>query len=309
MKIMYISRAHSGKPIPFVIEQANSIIRNYPVEISQYFIPDGIFNGYVKTIFRLPTVLKKHRIDIAHVHNGLSAFIVILSKIIFYKSLKVVITFHGSDLNEEKRRRFSLFASKFSSHNIIVSKKMAHVLNTSYSIIPCGIDTDVDLNYRDNMRQRKNWGPNEFVILFSSNFNRIEKDSEFAFKVVDKFRACTQKVVHFIELNGFSRHELTQLMQAADCLIMCSIMEGSPQVIKEAVLNSLPVISNDVGDVAEIVEGVDNCFIVNKEVNAYVERLIDLLNTRARVKNRLPVLEKYDNNKIAANLYKIYNQL
>ena len=46
------------------------------------------------------------------------------------------------------------------------------------------------------------------------------------------------------------------LMNAADCLLVTSDAEGSPTVVQEALATNLPVVSVDVGDIAERLEGV-----------------------------------------------------
>src|SRR5690606_37358981 len=143
-------------------------------------------------------------------------------------------------------------------------------------------------------RTERKWDSNDFIILFSSNFERKVKDPEFAFRVVGAFSKSSKRNVKFIELKGYNRKQLTQIMQAADVLIMCSTMEGSPQVIKEAILNSLPVISNDVGDVAKICAGVDNCFIIRKDVQEFVDHLYIVSDSNSRITYRDPVLEKFD---------------
>lgn len=306
MKILYVSRSHSGKPSPFVLEQAESMTRSHPVEIDHYFIKKSGLIGYLGVLVRLPEVIKVNDIDIVHVHNGLSAFAVILSKILLRPSMRVISTFHGSDLNDKSKRRFSLLASRFSSHNIVVSPKMSKFLSQSHSIVPCGVDTNIQFRDRNLLRAEHAWTENHFIILFSSSFERTVKDPEFAFEVVKAFKKTSTRDVKFLELKGYNRDELTWLMQAADALIMCSKMEGSPQVIKEAILNSLPIVSNEVGDVAEICEGADNCFIVDKTVSAFVERLDYIANSNVRVEFRESVIEKFDNNTISKKLYDIY---
>jgi len=308
MNIVFVSRSHSGQPNPFVAEQAHSVVKNHRVSVEHYLIENGGISGYGKAIFELAKVIKSKSIDIVHVHNGISALAVILSKFLFFRSMTVITTFHGSDLNEKFKRPYSVIASRFSSHNILVSKKMGHFLDGDYSIVPCGIDIDIELIYRDCTRKEAGWHPNDFIILFSSSFRRKVKDPEFAFKVVQDFSKSSMRNVRFIELEGYNREQLTRLMQAADALILCSTMEGSPQVIKEAILNSLPIVSNDVGDVAEICHGVDNCFIVSKEVSTFVERLEHIANNNMRIQDRSSVIKNYDNKIIAYKLFEIYRK-
>lgn len=309
MKILYVSRSNTGTPHPFIKEQADVLIRNHDVTIQHFLIASGGIKGYTRAILNLFKFTRSNEIDIIHVHYGLSALAVVLNKLLFFKKYKIIITFHGSDLNKRSERRLSLLASRFSSHNILVSGKMLDFIKCNHSVIPCGIDTNIELNFRDSTRIKKGWGKNDFIILFSSRFDRKVKDPTFAFKVLEAFSISTSKNVNLIELKGYSRYELTCLMQAADAMIMCSHSEGSPQVIKEAILNTLPVVSNDVGDVRDICSGVDNCFIVPKEVNEFVKSLSFLSTLELRIQDRTPVLTKFDNNIISNKLFNIYKDV
>jgi glycosyltransferase involved in cell wall biosynthesis len=306
MKIIYVSRSASGLPHPFVKEQADNLAKNHGLEITHFLIKKGGIRGYLGAVMDLYHSAKKRKTDIIHVHYGLSALVVILYKFLFLKRFKMIITFHGSDINKQSERVFSLWAANFSSHNILVSPKMSPFFKQDYSVIPCGIDTNIKLAFRQLAREENNWDENDFVILFSSSFDREEKDPEFAFQVVDRFKKSSTKNIKFIELKGYNRTQVTRLMQAADALLLCSIREGSPQVIKESILNALPVVSNDVGDVKSICSGVDNCFIVDKTIDAFVKPLKLLEQNKSRIQNREPVIEKFDNNKIADKIFNIY---
>src|SRR5690606_39317492 len=102
------------------------------------------------------------------------------------------------------------------SFNILVSSQMTKFFKENYAVIPCGIDTNISLNFREMVRMEKGWGPSDFVILFCSNFDREVKDPQFAKLTVEKFSQITDKRIHFLELKGYNRSQLTQLMQAAD---------------------------------------------------------------------------------------------
>jgi hypothetical protein len=308
MNIIYVSRSASGVPHPFVQEQAEKLIKNHRLQINHFLIKRGGIGGYLRAVIDLFYFARKSETDIIHVHYGLWALVVVFYKLLFWKKFKMIITFHGSDINKKSERTFSLLAARFSSHNILVSSRMSPFFKHNYSVIPCGIDTNIKLTFRQLAREENNWGEHDFIILFSSGFYREEKDPGFAFQVIDKFKETTTKNIKFIELKGYNRSQVTKLMQAADALILCSKREGSPQVIKESILNTLPVITNDVGDVKAICSGVDNCFIVEKEIDQYVKHLKMIAQSKSRIQNRKPVIERFDNTIIANKIFNIYQK-
>lgn len=309
MKIVFLSRSNAGQPHAFVKEQADALERNYNVKVDHFLIKTGGIKGSFNAMMDLQTLLRKNKTDVVHVHYGLWAMIAILGKMLFFKKYKVVITYHGSDVFKKSERKFSQLASNFAAHNILVSDRMLPYIHKQYSVIPCGIDTNIKLVTKQLARQSFGWQANEFVILFSSNFKRPVKDPEFAFDVIKSYEETTGKNAKFIELIGYNREQLTTLMQAADALIMCSKSEGSPQVIKEAILNTLPIVSNDIGDVKSICAGVDGCFIVEKNVADYVRTLGEIASSNTRIKNRNAIIEKFDNNKISEQLFSIYGKV
>ncbi|WP_276499739.1 glycosyltransferase family 4 protein [Pontibacter litorisediminis] len=308
MNVLFISRSDSGKPHPFIEEQASALIENFGVSIRHFLIRQGGVIGYIRAAKQLADYVSENKPDLLHVHYGLAGLVAVIHKIAFLNRIKFIITYHGSDINKVTERQLSLLAARFAAHNIVVSEKMLKYFKNSCSVVPCGVDTEVELTHRESTRRAFNWGENDFIVLFSSNFGRSEKDPAFAFKVIKSFSSISSRSVKFIELKGYSREELTKLMQAADALIMCSSREGSPQVIKEAILNSLPIVSNDVGEVRSICSNADNCFIVPKKVDEYVKRLQFLSIEKVRIQNRTPVLERYSNKLISDKLYNIYSK-
>jgi glycosyltransferase involved in cell wall biosynthesis len=63
---------------------------------------------------------------------------------------------------------------------------------------------------------------------------------------------------------------------------MTSHTEGSPQFVKEALACNCPVVSVNVGDVEELLDGVENCRIVERDANMISENLNDLLRISVR---------------------------
>jgi len=98
-------------------------------------------------------------------------------------------------------------------------------------------------------------------------------------------------------------------MQAADVMLMCSKSEGSPQVIKESIANRLPVVANNVGEVREICKGINNCFVIEKDIDQYVDVLSGISKCLARITNPERVLAKFDNKIIVDDIFKIYKNV
>ena len=98
------------------------------------------------------------------------------------------------------------------------------------------------------------------------------KNPELAKEAVDKVPDA-----RLMEMKGYSRVQVAELMNAADVCLMTSHSEGSPQFIKEAMACGCPIVSVDVGDVAEILEGVEGCRIADKNATDVAQKIEQVL--------------------------------
>ncbi|HOU69690.1 MAG TPA: glycosyltransferase family 4 protein, partial [Paludibacteraceae bacterium] len=113
-----------------------------------------------------------------------------------------------------------------------------------------------------------------------------------------------------IEIKGYTRAEMATLYYASNVLLMTSHTEGSPQVIKEAMASGCPIVSVDVGDVAERIDGIEGCYIAERDPAAIAQKLRMAFDFNGRTEGRRKIDEMgLDNNEIAKNLIQIYQNV
>ena len=92
---------------------------------------------------------------------------------------------------------------------------------------------------------------------------------------------------------------------------MTSKTEGSPQVVKEAMACGCPIVSVDVGDVAERTSGVEGCYVVtSREPKNIAEALQKALAFNGRTNGRERIIEMgLSNEQVAKQLEGIYENV
>jgi glycosyltransferase involved in cell wall biosynthesis len=76
------------------------------------------------------------------------------------------------------------------------------------------------------------------------------------------------------------------MMNAADCLLLTSMAEGSPVVVKEALMCNLPVVATDVADVRETLAGVSPSAVCGHDPRELGAALVDVLRAERRSNGR-----------------------
>ena len=102
--------------------------------------------------------------------------------------------------------------------------------------------------------------------------------------------------------------EMPWLMNAADCLVLTSSIEGSPNVVKEALMCDLPVVATPAGDVEELLAGVEPSFVRPPDAQALGEALAECLRRRARSNGR-EVARRLAVDEVARRVLGVYAEL
>lgn len=302
MRILIVASIKKSYYAPFIIEQANSIAAlGHTIE---YFGVNGSgIYGYLKTLSGLKNKIKQFKPDIIHAHYGLSGLLACLQR-----SVPVLVTYHGSDINVPSVRVFSKIAMCLSAFNIFVSPRNVALAKAKkkFTLQPCGVDlkTIVSIEKTD-ARKQMNLSDSDKIIVFSGAFDNAVKNSALAKEAVSLIPG-----IRLIELKAYTKNEVNVLLNAADCMIMTSFTEGSPQVIKEAMASGCPIVSVDVGDVKEITSGIDGCYIAERTPEDIAEKLKLALNFNGKTQGRKRIIELgFENESIAKRLISIYENI
>lgn len=286
---------------PFIYEQTKSL-EVYGIEFGLFLIKGRGIRGYLKNLFKLNEVISREKYDVIHAHNGPSGFISI-----FQKKTPVIITFHGSDINQIETRLLSNFVSLLASFRIFVSPKLYHKLiikpKKDFEIVPCGINLESFFPIEKKLaRLKMSLSEGKAYVLFSSHFSNPVKNYKLA-----KDAMSFLQDAELLEIKNRSREEVNLLLNAADVLLLTSPFEGSPQIIKEAMACNCPIVSTDAGDVKSIINNTSGCYICPMDPIQIAEKLKQLITVPLKTKGRETIVS-FDNRLISHKLLNIYKK-
>lgn len=305
---LFVCRENNGKISPFIQDQKEAL-ESRGVTVDIFTVRGRGIKGYLKSLKSLQAKLKNRSYDFIHAHYGLSALLACLQL-----KVPVVITLHGSDVNQPSIRVFSKMASRLAQKVIVVSGKMKDLLKSKEEkteVIPCGVNMELfrPLAKAQARNRLEATGKLQFVqgkkyVLFSSSFDVEVKNPGLAMKAMD----LLGDQFELIELKGYSREEVAWLFNAVDVALLTSYMEGSRQFIKEAMASNCPVVSTAVGDVREIINDAEGCFIsapTAEEISRNIRKASSFRLTHGR--EEMP--EEYQEREVVDKILSSYKEI
>jgi glycosyltransferase involved in cell wall biosynthesis len=153
--------------------------------------------------------------------------------------------------------------------------------------VPNGINETifcpVDL---DAARLQLGWQRDERVVIFvATRPHEPRKRLGLAEKAVAEAEKNIGKIRLFVAEN-VAPDDLPIMMNAANCMLLTSRMEGSPNAVKEALMCNLPVVSTEVGDVAQLLDNVRNSQVCGEEPSELGAALAAILESGERSNGR-----------------------
>lgn len=193
----------------------------------------------------------------------------------------------GSRIYARRIRGFVLrHCSRFMTATITKSAAMHAALPAKSRrrnlVLPNGVNRNLfrPLPHRV-ARAQLGWPSADPVVLFAADPDEDRKRLWLARSACVEAERCIGPIRLEVAY-GVEPDAMPRLMAAADCLVLTSSIEGSPNVVKEAVSCGLPVITTDVGDVREVLGQVEPSWICAARPEALAAALVECLSTRRR---------------------------
>ncbi len=234
----------------------------------------------------------------------------------------VVVSFCGTDLLGgsffKLFKRLTVHLGVFASHLaakraqgiIVKSRNLMDALPkgtdlTKVWVIPNGIDLGRFRPLDRNESCRKlGWNADHFHVLFTDHGNRPRKRIELANAVTATLRR-SGLAAELHQLSGVPHYEVPVWLNASDVVLLTSFHEGSPNVVKEALACNRPVVSTDVGDVRERIEGIEGCYIASPCAGDLAEKL-KLVSNGVRSVNGRAQMKELSLDRIASRIADVY---
>jgi glycosyltransferase involved in cell wall biosynthesis len=256
------------------------------------------------------------RYDLVHGHYGLWGLVARLQW-----RLPVVVSFLGDDVlgtpldvgvYTPKSRLVARISKWLSLHVdavIVKSREMAAALPRSdVDVIPNGVDFSVFRPLsRSEARKALGWDPTRSYVLFGNDPSIPRKGYPLAQQVIGLLRERGHEV-ELVVANGLPHETVPLYLNASDALLLPSILEGSPNIVKEAMACNLPVVATDVGDVAEVVGGTAGCAVCPRDPQALAEALERALRHPGPTTGRADIAQ-LERGAVAARVLAVYNRV
>jgi glycosyltransferase involved in cell wall biosynthesis len=305
------------KPNPIFIKRQADFLTAAGVAVDVFVFHGGRnpYN-YLTAWTRMRPLLDAGRYDLVHAQFGQSGLLALP------KRLPLVVTFRGSDVlgivgNSKGGyigmgrllQQASRVVARSADAVILVAEHMRSHIDTAAPthIIPSGLDLAVFRPIpRDEARRQLGLASDARLVLFVGRPEQARKRYPLARAAVELLndRVPTTLVVCW----GVSHAQVAVYMSACDVLLVTSMQEGSPNVVKEALACDLPVVTVPVGDVVERLEGIAGCEICEEQPTAIAAALERVLGRGGRINGRATV-EHLDEHLLTERVIEVYRSV
>lgn len=271
MNVLFVSSGNSNSGINPIIQNQADSLKEIDVNIGHFTISGKGFRSYLNSVFLLRRFLKQNKYDLIHAHYSFSGIVASLA----FRKTPVIVSLMGSDIYQSKTglllvRIFTLF---FWKQCIVKTQEMKNKVNLKrIEVIPNGVDLN---KYKPQNKEKAietiHWDNKKTHILFAANPDRFEKNVSLAKSAIEVLNE--KQNIQLQYLKNIAQNDVPLFINASDIVILCSLWEGSPNVIKEAMACNRTIVTTKVGDVEWLMDSVEGCYIADTETIDYSEKL------------------------------------
>lgn len=299
LKVLFVASGNKtgGNVSSFVRSQYESLVAA-GLDMRLFPVSGHGWRAYLKGVWRLRQMVRREKPDIIHAHYSTCGFVASLACLGLWHRPKIMVSILGSfPARNAKWRRVRWAIQHLWDGALTKSERTRNQLGLDLPVIPNGVNLEV-FHLIDQFEARKKVGfdiENEVLepvvsdaerigtdtptstkceasntnhavshkyIIWCSNPERREKNWPLAESAVNQLQITNNQLqISLVPVYDKTPDEVCMYMNAADCLLLTSVSEGSPNVIKEAMACNCPIVTTDVGDVNERLHDLDGCYV------------------------------------------------
>ena len=313
LRVLFVISGETAGGSPITRNQGASLSDN-GVSVEYYLVEDRGIGGYLRNVRPLRRQIKTNKYDVVHAHYAFCGYLASLAT--FGLSVPVVTSIMGSDIKAHRIYPFivRLFARLTPWNAVIVkSKEMKQRLGLRQAIvIPNGVNMNrfVDLD-KSSCQERLGWDGKKLHVLFPAKPYEKRKNWSLAEDAVNRLNSFGKYKIELHGMVGVPNEDTPIWYNAADAVVLPSFYEGSANAVKETMACERPIVTTDMGDCRERMEGVDGCYVAKTyDVDEFVELLKMAIEFEGRTKGRERLLKDgIADYQIAERLINIYEQV
>jgi len=304
---------HSGT---FVKAQVDSLIaEGLDVEII-HPKPGPVPLRYASTALQVFFKALTGHFDVVHGHYGLWC---LLSRLQW--TTPVVSDYLGDDLlgtvladgSYSKKAAFVVRISRWLCHHVDAVVVKTEQMRKAASggkifVIPDGVNFDLFHPIpRSEARAILGWDQDRYYVVFANNPQIPVKNIVLARAAIERLHA-RGITAELVVANGLPQTKVVEYINASNALILPSIAEGSPNVVREAMACNVPVVATNVGDVAQVIGHTKGCSVCPHDPDALATGLEIALRHTEPTTGRIDT-SHLSSSAIAKQLIAMYEQI
>ena len=272
--------------------------------------------NYFRAVGEMRRRLRAGRYDLIHAHFGLSGWVARCQL-----RVPVVVSFMGDDVLGRPRRNGSItlygrllqvssfLLARLVSAVIVKSAEMKSRLRLdSARVIPNGVDLGL-FRPLDRQEARRKLG-----LDLQKKFVLFPYDPAQAGKRYDLIEAAVARArenipeLEILHARGVPRAQMPFYMNAADVFVLASLLEGSPNALKEALAVNLPIVTVDVGDARDLIGSTEGCYLVPRDAEAMAAKIVEICRRGTRTRGR-DAIARLSMDSIARRIVDVYAEV